>query len=88
VLVVEDDAVNQVVIVAKLRKLGYHADVAANGVEALHALGRAEYAAILMDCRMPVMDGYQATAEIRRLPGAICRTSDHRRDRGCHGRRP
>ena len=65
ILVVEDNAVNQKLAVRLLEKMGYRADIAANGVEAIAAIERIPYAAILMDCQMPEMDGFEATKIIR-----------------------
>ncbi|WP_309650453.1 response regulator [Nocardioides sp.] len=74
VLVVEDSFTNQLVAVGILESLGYSTDVAGNGLEALEALERSSFGAVLMDCQMPEMDGYDATREIRRREGATRRT--------------
>jgi signal transduction histidine kinase/ActR/RegA family two-component response regulator len=66
VLVVEDSPVNRVVAVSVLERCGYHVHVVNDGREALQALSSQRYDAVLMDCQMPDVDGYQATEELRR----------------------
>lgn len=89
-LVAEDNPVNQKIAAAMLAKIGYRADIVANGAEAVEAFSRIPYGAILMDCQMPKMDGYQATVEIRkreqgtRIPIIAMTASNMAEDRdGC-----
>lgn len=72
VLLVEDNPVNQTVIEATLRSLGYEVCVVSDGAQAIHQANTEDYVAILMDCRLPIIDGYEATRQIRQLAG--CRT--------------
>ena len=65
VLVAEDNRTNQVLVMALLRKAGCEADLAQNGREAVTLVSEREYSVVLMDCHMPEMDGFEATAAIR-----------------------
>jgi PAS domain S-box-containing protein len=66
VLVVEDTPINQIVASRGLERCGCRSDVVGDGREALAALATGKYAAVLMDCQMPILDGYQTTIELRR----------------------
>ncbi|GLY28548.1 response regulator [Kineosporia sp. NBRC 101731] len=67
-LLVEDNDINQTVALGILSQLGYRVDVAGHGEQALTMSAQNDYDAILMDCQMPVMDGYTATVELRKRP--------------------
>jgi two-component system sensor histidine kinase/response regulator len=73
VLIVEDNLVNQKVAYSMLQRAGFKVSVAGNGKQAVEAIQRELFDVILMDCQMPVMDGFQATAAIRALPGPEAR---------------
>jgi CheY-like chemotaxis protein len=66
ILLAEDNELNQKVTLAMLKRLGYKADTALNGIEVLNALEHRRYDLILMNIGMPLLDGLEATGEIRR----------------------
>ncbi|MFJ4066700.1 response regulator [Pseudomonas sp. NPDC089996] len=68
ILLVEDNPVNQSVIEAMLRSLGMEVSVAHDGLQAVEQVSQQQFAAVLMDCRLPQVDGYEATRRIRLLP--------------------
>jgi CheY-like chemotaxis protein len=79
ILVVEDNPTNLKLISSQLSSLGYSTDLASNGNEALEMTRSRNYALVLTDCNMPVMDGYELTAELRRnddLTPVIALTAD------------
>ena len=67
ILVVEDNAVNQEVALGMLEKIGFSAEVADNGQEGLDRLAAEKFDLVLMDCQMPVLDGYAATGALREI---------------------
>ncbi|MFT7464571.1 MAG: CheY-like chemotaxis protein [Pseudohongiellaceae bacterium] len=73
VLVVDDNVVNQKIACHMIRKLGYLADTCADGKQAVDAVREVDYGLVLMDCHMPVMDGYLAMEAIRNHEGRSAR---------------
>ena len=74
ILIAEDNKTNQIVTLGFLKKFGYKADLAENGNEVLQKISDKKYDLILMDCQMPVLDGYETTKKVRALEDKNHRT--------------
>jgi two-component system, sensor histidine kinase and response regulator len=74
-LIVEDNVVNRKVLLQHLKKFGCTADIACNGLEGVEAISRKQYKLVLMDCQMPEMDGFEATAAVRALGTSAAKTT-------------
>ena len=66
VLIAEDNLVNQKLTIMQLEKIGFEGEIVANGAEAVEKVKTGKYGIVLMDCQMPVMDGFEATRQIRK----------------------
>jgi signal transduction histidine kinase/ActR/RegA family two-component response regulator len=69
ILIVEDNNVNRMILNGFIQKLGFHTDTANNGEEGLNLATKNDYAMIMMDCQMPIMDGFESTKNIRKIRG-------------------
>jgi CheY-like chemotaxis protein len=74
ILVAEDDPSNQILMLACLRQMGYHPDLAADGRETVQAVTERGYDVVFMDLNLPVLNGFDAARAIHSLPGAAART--------------
>ena len=75
VLLVEDDLISRKVVTALLERLGCSVDAVENGEDALQSLSGRGYDVVLMDCELPRMSGFEATARLRALPEPACHTA-------------